>query len=246
MEDATARRARDVDRVGAGQVDVAGVEAQPDVGRLEQPIDVLAGRDRHAPVRMERGLEAGVVDDAFEAPEVGEERRPFVRGHVDRRVVAGVMRRRPQHQHLRAGARQLSRGPRHVLELGLDPVRSIEQGRHEAADDAQVELGEVVPELGRIGRQVAVGPELRRGQPALDHLAQDPVPAHQVAPARRTVHAPRDRRARHSFEEIAHVVPDPPLVPPASDVDGQIIVLVGCCAIGCTDREGEPACPDPV
>ena len=117
------------------------------------------------------------------------------------------MRRRPQDQHLRAGAGQLPRGARHVFELGLDAVRAVQQGRHEAADDAQVERREIVLELGGVGRQVAVGTELRGREAALDHLAQDAVAAHQVAPARGAVHAPGDRRARHSFEEIAHRFP---------------------------------------
>ena len=71
-------------------------------------------------------------------------------------------------------AASCSGGAGHVFEHGIDPVGTVEEGRHEAADDAQVELA-VVPELGRVRRQVAVGPELRRGEAALDHLPHDPV-----------------------------------------------------------------------
>ena len=166
----------------------------------------VPGRDRQAPVGMERGLQAGIGDERVEALEVGQERRPLVVAHVDRRVVARVLRRRAEDEHLGTRRGQLPSGTLHVLELGLDPVRAVEEGRHEPADDAHVEPGEVLPKLGRIGRQVAVGPELGRGQAGLDHLPQDPVAVHQVAPARGAVDAPGDRRARHSFEEIAHVL----------------------------------------
>ena len=67
VEDAPARRPRDLDRVRAAEVDVAGVDAQPDVGRLEQPVDVRPGLDGQAPVGMERGLQAGIGDERFEA-----------------------------------------------------------------------------------------------------------------------------------------------------------------------------------
>ena len=87
-----------------------------------------------------------------------------------------------------------------------------EQERDTALDAARRELMEetgyscaAVEELGefhRVRREVAVGTELGRAQPALDHLPQHAIAPHEVAPARRPIDAPRDRRARYPLQEI--------------------------------------------
>ena len=94
------------------------------------------------------------------------------------------MRRWAEDEDGRAGRRELPGGSLHVGEDLLDAVGPIEEGRDEPADDAHPESGEELLQLDRIGGQVAVRPELGRAQPALDHLAEDPVSVHQVAPAR--------------------------------------------------------------
>ena len=168
---------------------------------------------------------------------------PLVLVHLHRRVVSGMVRRGTEDQHLRPRRRRAGGTLVDVLEDGIDLIGAVEEGRDEPADDAQVVAGQEVTELGRIGRQVAVGTELGGGQAALDHLAHDPVPIHQVAPAWRAIHTPRDRRARYPLEKVAHEIPSARL---AKGVDGQITVLVRCCAIGCTDRsEEETGMPGP-
>ena len=56
--------------VDAADQQVTGIEADPDVAQLEQPLDLPAGFDVGAGVRMERRFEAAVAapgDDSLEA-----------------------------------------------------------------------------------------------------------------------------------------------------------------------------------
>ena len=207
VEDPLGRQPRDGDRVRASQVEMTGVKAQPDIGRLEESLDVVSVLDGHAPMRVEGRLEAGIGDEVLEPSQVGEEDGPVGLAHVEGRVVARVVRGRTEHEHGRSGGRELARGASHVLQLRLDLVGTIEEGRHEAADHAQVVARDVFAKLPGVGRQVAVGPELRGVEPGLGHLRQDTVPIHEIAPARGFVHAPGDRRTREAVEQVAH---DPP------------------------------------
>ena len=50
-------------------------------------------------------------------------------------------------------------------------------------------------QLVGIGRQEALGPQFRRGQPDVAHLGEHAVRGELVAPARHLAHTPRDRRA---------------------------------------------------
>jgi hypothetical protein len=195
---------------------------------------------------MQGCLETGIADDRFEPAEVGEERRPLVVGHIDRGVVAGVGRRRPEDEHLRAGRSQLSGGAGHVRQLIVDTVFAIEQCRHEATHDAHVEPVQELLELHGIGREIAIGPELGRTQPALDHLAQDALAVHEVAPPRRPVDAPCDRCARHPLQEITHVLTT--LLPSALDVLTVRLSSWYRAVQSVAQRHadgGRPACPDP-
>ena len=188
------------------------------------------------------------VTMALEPPEVGEERRPVAVAHVERRVVPAWCDDGPRTststRWRRAGARRGSRS----------------RARHRSGRG-----GRGGPARSRrrcSGRDSRRSPGARQGRSAGSRRARAPwrcrplstisrrtrSRSHQVAPAGGFVHAPGDRRARHSFEQIAHdSAPDPPDPMPArvGRVDGQSIVLVRCCAIGCTGRGGRAGMPGP-
>ena len=122
------------DRVGAGRGEVAGVDAQPHVRVVQDPLDLLAGLDQGPDVRVDRCHDAssgGVVGDAVE---VAQQRLPLHVVEHGALVVAREAGRGSEHDDSGTG-REAGVDERVDLGQGV-AVRVVQHDRQEPADGA--------------------------------------------------------------------------------------------------------------
>src|SRR5450631_4128210 len=176
--------AHDVDRVLAAIDDVPGVQAErhvPRVGVGEEPVDVHAGLDMGVTMGMDHHGDAVLLlEDLAQPVGVVGVQLPLLLGqHPLVRELPGLVRpeqRRQIDQELRTDSLQ-DRGVAPHLQLGVGPLfRLVQDTELGARDDRQATLGHLLPELGRVGREVPERPGLHVLVARRRHLVQGRLP----------------------------------------------------------------------
>ena len=182
----------DLERVGAAEREMAGVEADGDVRAREHAFDVLVALDHGAPVRMEH-----VDDPVFGRCLVEEwERRqqviPLRVGQIDpgRPVVVDDRGRVDETGTQR---REERRSAAYLCDRRLQLRRIVEDDRQEASHELEALALEQRSRPCRVVPEVAVRPGLGRDDAQRSHLREHAFRRQLDAPAGHLAHTPRDR-----------------------------------------------------
>ncbi len=213
---------RDGHRVGTGQEEMAGVDAQLDLGLLQEARHVSEPLDGHPPVLMQRRHQPPASRDFHHPLHVRLEQPPLFFGHLDGDVVAGVMGVGSQDEHLRPARRQGVRRPFHVVELGCGEFGPVEHRGHEATRQCQPVGVQQASEFGGISGKEPVRSQFGRLEADGGHLAEDAIVGQEVTPARRPIHSPSDGRPGHPRQQITHRRGSPRLPAPGGREGGNL------------------------
>ena len=179
------------DRVGAAELQVARIDAQPDVRAGEYPVDFLAPLDHGSDVWMQRSGDPASTRTGVDPVEVCQQRRPTRLVQHRLHVVALDSAVGREHHDRGAGCHTCLDEPVDVRERVV--VRVVEQDRQEAADCCHAELTQLLGSRSGLDGQEPDGAELRRGESQRAHLGEHPLRLELVPPARHLAHSPRDR-----------------------------------------------------
>ena len=181
---------------------MTGIEAQADVGDIEQPLDVLGSLHDRAVVWVHGHAEPTFAGRGHHAVDPLPERAPSGGIQPPGSLVALPAGRRREDEHAAAERRDR-------LRRGIDPRELSLEGRRVVQDrgDESRHEGEAVRVEERALRaagQEPVRTELRRTEPEGSHLGEHALGRHLVAPPGHLADPPGDRRARHALGEIRH------------------------------------------
>ncbi len=203
MGDAVAGLGRQLDRVAAADQQVPGVQAQRDAAAFQHAPHLVGALHHGADVGVQGGDHAARRGGRREEVEVGQQGAPLAVVEPHAPVVAVLAADGGQHHGPRTDGRV---GVEQRREEGQQLVAGavVQQQRDEAADRGKGVGAEQAGGPARVVRQEAGGPELAGGEAERAHLAEHPVRAELVAPARHLADAPRDRRAGDAEPARAH------------------------------------------
>src|SRR5437867_3320975 len=201
VADPAVRPARDLQGVRPRDRQVADVEADPGVRRREQTLHVARPFDYRAVVGVQGQLEAVPAGDRARPREAARQGGPLGVGELEAGLVPVAARDRRQHEHRRSPFRQGSRLLFDRGELALADRLDVEDGGHEARDQAQVVTLQQAPQGGGVLGEEALRAQLGGGEPEAAGLGENALGRHLVSPPRRLADTPRDGRPRHAEEE---------------------------------------------
>ncbi len=192
MRDPRACLAGDGQRIGAGDEQVAGVEAQRHIRALEQAPDVFLALDHRAVVRVKRDGEPAPGADLLGLRDPGAQDVPLRRVRPVGRLVAGPTRRGGQDEHARAGVGEERGALSNAGELRGSVGRPVQHGRNEPADECQAVRREPGPDGRGIGGEKPARTELGRGESGQGDLRQNAIGVELDPPAGDLGDPPRD------------------------------------------------------
>jgi hypothetical protein len=184
--------AHEVDRVGAADQQVPGVDAEQHVGVVDEPLHLGVGLDVGADVRVQHGPHAERGGAFRDVRGVVDERRPFLVRQGGPLVVAVEPGGGGEHQHLSPGLRQQLGDLDRLVHSGLSGA--VQCGGEETTDKPQTVSVQQRDEVRRGGRQVTRRAQFGRGDAERGHLAQHRLRRQHPPPTRHFADTPRDRR----------------------------------------------------